>query len=91
VWCRQRLARFADFLENLLDGGGPDKGYWVRVALIGVRCDGGDPWGDARHSKATDLTLRKLTEEALDEIEPPCGGRRVKFLAIAQSRRQFGR
>jgi hypothetical protein len=54
----------------------PDEGFWIGIGLGDEAVDGGLEFIDGSEDAACQASARELGEEALDGIEPGCGGRR---------------
>jgi hypothetical protein len=55
--------------------GGPDEWFWIGVVLRDEAIDGGFKVVDGSEDAAHQAPAREFGEEALDGVEPGCGGR----------------
>src|SRR6266571_2775783 len=60
----------ADFLQDLLGGGGPHERLGVVVVGLEVFLDGGDQIGDGFEHPAADRFVGEVAEPALHEVQP---------------------
>ena len=87
LFCIRRLlpvsSDFTEFVqrasfpsEDVFGSLGPGEGLWLCVVLPQVIVDGGLQIADAGVTGSPDALRRDFGEEAFDEVQPGCAGRR---------------
>ena len=63
--------------DDVVCGGVPDEGFWVKVAVVDPGGDGVDQVGDRGEDPSFEAAVGQLFEEAFDQVQPRARGRGV--------------